>query len=64
MAKKETEGYITLGKNLYKISWLKSVNQDKAIQILTHPKQDKPRNQIVNAWKQANGLSVRNYSKK
>lgn len=57
-------GYIKLGKNLYKISWLKSVSQAKAIQILTHPVKNKPRNQIVNAWKQANGLSVRNYNKK
>ena len=60
---KDVEGYITLGKNLYKISWLKSVSQDRAVEILTHPKQGKSRNQVVNAWKRANGLSKRNYDK-
>ena len=62
--KKETEGYITLGKNLYKISGLASVTMDFAIMILTHPKQGKSRNQVVNAWKQVNNKSVRNYTKK
>ena len=62
--KAETEGYITLGKNQYKISWLKSVSQDVAVKVLTHPKQGKSRNQVVNAWKQANEKSVRNYTKK
>lgn len=60
--KKETQGYITLGKNLYKISWLKSVSQEKAIQVLKA--NGKARNQIVNAWKRANGLTQRNYDKK
>lgn len=60
--KKETEGYITLGKNLYKISWLKSVSREKAIQVLTL--NGKARNQVVNAWKRANGLTQRNYDKR
>ena len=61
---KDVKGYITLGKNLYKIAWLKSVTQDFAITILTHPKQGKSRSQVVNAWKRANGLTQRNYDKK
>jgi hypothetical protein len=61
---KETEGYITLSGNLYKISWLKSVNMDRAVEILTHPAQGKKRSQVVNAWKRANNKSVRNYDKK
>jgi hypothetical protein len=60
--KKETEGYITLGKNLYKISWLKSVSQEKALQVLKA--NGKAHSQIVNAWKRANGLTQRNYDKK
>ena len=63
MAKKELDGYITLGKNVYKIPWLKSVSQEKAVSIMTHPNTGKPRNQVVNAWKQANGLTKRNYKK-
>lgn len=58
----ELEGYITLGKNEYKVDWLKSVNQKKAISVLLSKKRN--RNQIVNAWKQANGLTKRNYAKK
>ena len=60
--KKETEGYITLGKNLYKISWLQSVSREKALQVLKA--NGKTHNQVVNAWKRANGLTQRNYDKK
>jgi hypothetical protein len=58
----ETVGYITLGKNLYKITWLQSVSQEKAIQIMVGVGRN--RNQVVNAWKRANNKSVRNYDKK
>lgn len=52
---------LKLGLVTYKIAWLKSVTEQKAISTLkfTHDI-----SQIRNAWKQANGKSVRNYTKK
>lgn len=50
---------IVLSDVKYNGDWLRSVPQNKAVKSLVH-KFD--RNQIVNAWKQANGKSVRNYT--
>lgn len=53
--------YLLLGEYSYKISWLKSVTEAKAIEILTQIGRDK--NQVKNAWKRANGFSIRNEDK-
>ena len=53
--------YLVLGEHHYKISWLKSVTEAHAIEILTKIGRDK--NQIKNAHKRANGLSIRNEDK-
>lgn len=52
---------IELGDNKYNATALRSVTEQAAVLALRH-KCDP--NQIRNAWKQANGLSVRNYSEK
>jgi len=69
MAKKRTEksnitkkgGYLVLGDHSYKISWLKSVTEKQAIKILSKVGRDV--NQLKNAHKRANGLSIRNEDK-
>ena len=53
--------YLILGEHSYKIAWLKSVTEAKAIEILTKIGRDT--NQIKNAHKRANGLSIRNEDK-
>lgn len=53
--------YIKLGDYSYKVSWLKSVTESHAVTVMTGAGRDK--NQVVNAWKQANGKSVRNAPK-
>jgi hypothetical protein len=53
--------YLILGDHSYKIAWLKSVTESKAIEILKAIGRDT--NQIKNAHKRANGLSVRNEDK-
>lgn len=53
--------YLILGEYSYKIAWLKSVPERVAIEILTKIGRD--HNQIKNAWKRANGLSIRNEDK-
>lgn len=52
---------IVLGKVNYNAEWLRSVTEQKALIILASKFEV---NQIKNAWKQANGFSVPNYSKK
>lgn len=49
---------IKLGSNQYNAEWLRSVTEEQAVRRLRATKEP---NQIKNAWKQANGLSVRNY---
>jgi hypothetical protein len=75
MAKKKTEnttvnksggitkkgGYLLLGEHSYKIAWLKTVSEARAIELLTPIGRDI--NQLKNAHKRANGLSVRNEDK-
>jgi len=51
---------VILGEERYSGKFLRSVTEAQAIRIFA--KND--RNQVVNAWKQANGLSVPNYTKK
>lgn len=57
MAKSKT---IILGENKYNADALRSVTEQQAVLALKHKCEP---NQIRNAWKQANGLSVRNYAK-
>lgn len=51
---------IELAGQKYDADWLRSVPLNKAINVL---KNCHDKNQVTNAWKQANGLSVRNYNK-
>ena len=51
---------IVLGGNKYNAEALKRVTEQLAVEALKHKYEP---NQIRNAWKQANGLSVRNYAK-
>jgi hypothetical protein len=51
---------VKLGNERYSGSYLRSVTEAQAIKVFKH----KDRGQVVNAWKQANGLSVPNYTKK
>ncbi len=50
--------YIELGEHKYKINWLRSVTERQAVNILSKIGRDV--NQVKNAWKRANGYSVRN----
>lgn len=52
--------YLEIGKTKFNIKYLKSVTERKAIKDY-HPLD---RDHVVNAWKQANGLSVRNNRKR
>lgn len=52
--------YIILGTEKYNVAYLKSVTEERAIRTFKHL----DRNQVINAWKQANGKTVPNRSKK
>jgi hypothetical protein len=51
---------LKLGDDDFNAEWLRSVSEDHAIKSLGRAIGDI--NRVRNAWKQANGLSVRNYS--
>jgi hypothetical protein len=51
---------LVLGDDNFNVEWLRSVSEDHAIKSLGRALKDI--NRVRNAWKQANGLSVRNYS--
>jgi hypothetical protein len=51
---------IELAEERYNADWLRSVSEEQAVRALPMKKGS----QVRNAWKQANGLSVRNYAKK
>lgn len=57
------EARIELGKEVYNGDWLRSVTEEKAVKVL-HFAAKKPKAQVINAWKQANGKTVRNHKKK
>ena len=52
---------IELGGQRFNIAWLQSVTEDRAVEALKGSVEDP--NRTRNAWKQANGVSVRNYTK-
>ena len=52
------KGYIELGEHKYKINWLRNVTERQAVNILSKIGRDV--NQVKNAWKRANGFSIRN----
>ncbi len=54
------KAHIELGKHRISIAYLKGVTEQVAISKLLNI----PRDTVVNAWKSANGLSVKNYNKK
>ena len=58
MSNPTTDKTITLGENVYNAEYLRSVSEKVAVRSM--PKND--RAQVVNAWKQANGKSVRNHT--
>ena len=49
---------IKLGDVKYNAAWLQSITEDQAVRALPN----KEHQQVRNAWKQANGKSVRNYA--
>lgn len=51
---------IELGKERYNADWLITITEEMAVRLIG----GKNTNQVRNAWKQANGKSIRNYSKK
>lgn len=51
--------HIEIGKTRFNAEYLRSVSEKKAILDFAHLETSK----VVNAWKQANGLSVRNNRK-
>ena len=55
---KELAKVITLGKRKYNAVWLRTVSEQKAVQA----NRGEDHNQVRNAWKQANGKSVRNHT--
>ena len=57
--KKHDPRQLTIGKTTYNSNWLRTVTLAKAKENL--PKVNA--SQVTNAWKQANGLSVRNYTR-
>ena len=57
------EKVIELSKEKYNADWLRSVTEEKAVKVL-HFAAKKPKGQVLNAWKQANGKTVRNHKKK
>lgn len=52
---------LKLGDDDFNLEWLRSVSEDHAVKSLGNAIGDI--NRVRNAWKQANGVSVRNYSK-
>lgn len=57
------EKVIELGKEKYNGDYLRSVSEETAVKVL-HTISKNPRTQVINAWKQANGKTVRNHKKK
>jgi len=57
------EATIELSKEKYNADWLRSVTEEKAVKVL-HFAAKKPKSQVINAWKQANGKTVRNHKSK
>ena len=51
---------IEIGKINFNADYLRSVSEKKAVKDYAHLERSK----VINAWKQANGLSVRNNRKK
>lgn len=51
--------HIEIGKNKFNAEYLRSVSEKKAILDYQHIDKSK----VINAWKQANGLTVRNKKK-
>ncbi len=49
---------LKLGDNEYNCKWLRSVSEEQAVRTLPM----KEVGQVRNAWKQANGKSVRNHN--
>lgn len=54
------EKVITLGEDRFNADWLRSVTEQEAIKKLTP---NHPKSRVINAHKQANGKTVRNYKK-
>lgn len=52
---------LKLGEDDFNMAWLRSVTEDHAVKSLGVAIGDI--NRVRNAWKQANGLTVRNYEK-
>jgi hypothetical protein len=60
MARKSNISVIELGDVRYSGVFLRNVTEEEALKHYPHL----DRNQVKNAWKQANGKTVRNYTKK
>lgn len=60
MSKASKAAVIELGKEKYNANFLRTVSEEDAMRILSGGKKAN-KNQIKNAWKQANGKSVRNH---
>lgn len=56
------EKSIELGKEKYNGDYLRSVSEETAVKVLHHIAKH-PKSQVLNAWKQANGKTVRNHKK-
>lgn len=54
------EKVIELGTSRYNGDWLRKVTEEEAVERL----KDHKESQVRNAWKQANGLTIRNHKKK
>lgn len=54
---------IELGKTKYNGDYLRSVSEETAVKVLHHISKFS-KTQVINAWKQANGKTVRNHKKK
>jgi hypothetical protein len=54
------DSVIEIGKLRFNADYLRSVPEKKALSDYSHLERSK----VLNAWKQANGLTVRNNSKK
>lgn len=54
--------YLKLGEVKYNLTFLKGCAESYAISVLVKGGHDE--NQVRNAWKRANGLSVRKYEEK
>ena len=53
------DGNLVIGKVTFNVKYLQIVSEDKAISDYQHLEKSK----VVNAWKQANGLTVRTSKK-